>query len=365
MRPERAPLAAVSLSFREAPTGVRVRASAPMDEAQVAGLRAQGVTGVVELHTCARSLWLAAGENPAWTGALLQSMVAARVGGDVLPNVYGGVDAFRHVLRVSVGLESFVQGEADVGAQAVGAFEAAREQGRSCGLLNVLHQGVAHLIAEGRELGFIRQNRGLGQLAVVALRARGADPTRSVGVIGAGAIGERVAASLRRAAWAEPVLYNRTGRQGVRSLDEIEDHEAIVLCTAGPARWFSPRVAHRHVIDLGLPPQCAGDAVGLDALLAGDELRLPAERVELGEAAVARELEAVLHRVRTAHWRRGLAGVQALRDQFLEQELAALLQEAVGELDDDQQRRVLAAARGAFRQYSHRMLTWLRDEANS
>ncbi len=361
MLPEDLSLAAVSLSFRDAPTAVRVRASAPVDETAMARLRAQGVTGLVEVHTCARSLWLAAGEHPGWTGSLLQSMVGARVGNAGLPLTYTGSDALRHTLRVSVGLESFVQGEADVGGQVTAAFDAARAQGRSCLLLNTLQQATAHLLAEGRERGFVRANRGLGHLAVLALQARGADRSRPVGVVGAGAIGGRVIASLRRAGWAEPVVYNRTPKPGTLPLSAIGEHEAIVLCTAGPTPWFVAGPTHRHVVDLGLPPQASGEAIGLDGLLAGDELRLSPSRVSEAERAVEQELGAMLRRVRAPH--RGLAGVQALRDQFLEQELAALLAGAVGELSEDQQRRVVAAARGALRQYSHRMITLLRDEA--
>lgn len=363
MRPERAPLAAVSLTFRDAPTAVRVKASVPLEAALVEGLRAHGVTGIVEMHTCARSLWIASAANAAWIGALLQSSIAARLGGDVLPHVHVGEAAFRHALRVSVGLDSYVQGEADVGAQFAGAFAWAREEGRTDGVLNLLAQSAARIAAEGRERGFIRPNKGLGALAVHALKHRGADLARPVGVVGAGAIGERVVASLRRAGWVEPVVYNRTPRPGTQPLQAIADHhEALVLCTAGPARWFVPQPTHRHVIDLGLPPQCGGDAVGLDELLAGDELRLPTEKIALAEVAVERELGALLARIRTSHWQRGLAGMRALRDQFLEQDLEGLLGEAVAGLSEEHQKRVMSAARGAFRQYSHRMLTWVKDE---
>lgn len=362
MRPERAPLAAVSLTFRDAPTALRVKASLPLEKTLVEGLRAHGVTGLVELHTCARSLWLASANNSAWVGALLQSSIASRLGGEVLPHVHVGEDAFRHALRVSVGLDSYVQGEADVGAQFSSSFAEAREGGRSDGVLNLLHQSAARLLAEGREHGYIRPNRGLGQLAVHTLRMRGADVGRSVGVVGAGAIGERVIASLRRAGWAEPVIYNRSPRPGTRPLTEIGDHEALVLCTAGPEGWFRPRAEHLHVIDLGLPPQVDGRCVGLDELLAGDELRLPSEKVGAAEVAVEREVGHLLARIRTSHWQRGLAGMQAVRDQFLEHDLEGILSDAVSHLNDEQQRKVLAATRGAFRQYSHRMLTWLKDE---
>jgi glutamyl-tRNA reductase len=357
------PLAAVSLTFRDAPSAARTRAAEPFGPAVWDGLRAQGASGIVELHTCARSLWLVSSPHPAWAGALVQSSVAARC--ETLPTLFAGEEAFRFSLRVAVGLDSFVQGEADIGAQFARAFADARSRGRGDGVLNLVAQSAARLVAEGRETGFIRPNRGLGQLATQALARLGADKSRPVGVVGAGAIGSRVVASLKRAGWVEPVVYNRTPREGVLPISAIGDHEALVLCTAGPEGWFTPADSHVHVIDLGLPAQARGGArpvVGLDALLAGDELKLGPERTAKAEAAVERELGALFGRVRRAHLQRGLQGVVALRDQFVESELDALLSASLADLPEDQQRRVLAAARGAVRQFGHRMVTWMREE---
>ncbi|MFZ5475998.1 MAG: hypothetical protein ACOZNI_04425 [Myxococcota bacterium] len=354
------PLAAVSLTFRDAPSAVREKVATPFGPKVWDGLRQQGVSGLVELHTCARSMWLVSAAHPAWAGALVQSSVASRCG--TLPRLMVGEEAFRYALRVSVGLDSFVQGEADIGAQFADAFADARACGRSDGVLNLVAQSGARLVAEGRDGGFIRPNRGLGHLAVMALQRLGADKEKAVGVVGAGAIGGRVVASLRRAGWAEPVVYNRTPREGTRPLSEIGDHEAIVLCTAGPAGWFEPRASHRHVIDLGLPRQCSGEGVGIDALLAGDELKLGAERLARAETAVEREVSALIGRVRRARLQRGLQSVVGLKERFVETELDALLAPSLADLPEDQQRKVLAAARGAVRQFGHRMVTWMREE---
>ncbi len=364
-----APLVAVSLTWRDAPSAVRARAASPMDAARLQGLRAQGVDGLAEVHTCARSLWIASAAQAPWGGALLQSCVAARLGGEVLPTVFVGVDAARHALRVAVGLESYVQGEADIGGQFLGAFDTAREAGQGAVALNLLHQAAARLLVEGRDQGFVRPNRGLGQLAVAALLDRGLDLTRPVAVVGAGAIGARVVASLRRAGAVEPVVYNRTARPDTRPLPTLAagGHTMAVVCTAGPAHGFAPPPGLALVVDLGLPAQVAPGlrVIGLDALLAGDPLRLPDDRLRIAEHAVEREVGGLLARLRAVSWQRGLAGVSTLRDQFLDAELATHLADALGALPEEQQRRVLNAARGAFRQYSHRMLTWIKDEMSS
>lgn len=361
-----APLVAVSLTWREASSTVRARAALPLGDTLYAGLRAHGVEGLVEVHTCARSLWLAAAQHGAWVGSLLQSHVAARAGGEVLPVVYEGVDAARHALRVAVGLDSYVQGESDIGGQFLAAFDDARAAGHSAVALNLLHQSAARLLAEGREQGFVRPNRGLGALSVSALMERGVDLAVPVGVVGAGSIGGRVVGALRRAGAATPIVYNRTPRPDTRPLDTIAagGHHALVVCTAGPARWFTPPPSAAWTIDLGLPAQVADGpgVLGLDAILAGDPQRLPEERVRTAEDAVEREIGGLLARVRAAHWQRGLAGAANLRDQFLDQELETWLAEAIGALPEEHQRKVREAARGALRQYSHRMITWIKQE---
>jgi hypothetical protein len=366
VRPEQAPLVAVTLTWREAPSALRTRATGPLSPGVRDGLRAQGVEGLVELHTCARSLWIAAAPHAPWVGALVQSSIATRLGGEVLPIVYTGIDAFRHVLRVAVGLESYVQGEADIGTQFIAAFDEARAAGQSSAVLNLLQQAAARLLSEGRDQGFVRPNRGLGQLSVAALVEGGVDLRRPVAVIGAGAIGARVVASLHRAGAVEPVVYNRTPRDDTRPLDAVVTggHVAAVVCTAGPARWFRPPPGLATVVDLGLPPQVEDGpgVLALDALLAGDPLRLAPDRLRAGEDAVEREIGALLARVRTAERRRGLAGLCALRDQFLDTDLEAHLAEVLDALPEEHQRRVKIAARGALRQYSHRMLTWVREE---
>jgi hypothetical protein len=140
-------------------------------------------------------------------------------------------------------------------------------------------------------------------------------------------------------------------------------HDAAIVCTAGPARWLKlPHIP--LIIDLGLPTQVADQPglIGLDELLAGDPLKLPASLVRAAEDAVEREIGGLCARIRTAAWQRGLGGAHALRDRFLEDELDGLLAPAMADLSVDQQRKVREATRGALRQYNHRVLTWIKQD---
>ncbi len=358
MSPDPLGLSVVSLSWREAPSRVRALVAGAVPAEVWDGLRLQGGTGLVEVHTCARSMWVLSGESGPWLAALVDAHVRTRCG--VGPTVWSGDDALVYLFRVALGLDSFVQGEADVGRQVSVAFAQARRAGRTDPLLHAVEHGLAHLAAASHRQGFVRPNLGLGQLAVGALEEAGVDRTLPVGVVGAGAIGRRVAASLLRAGWAAPVLYNRTPGPGLLALDRVAGHEGLVVCTSGPPRWFRPPPDARRVVDLGLPSQVEGPAIGLDRLLAGEGLALPAPVLARAEAAVAAEAERVAVGWRNLALRRGLAQANVLRDRFLDECLEEELSEGLDGLEPDQRRRVMRAAEGAIRRYNHQLLTWVR-----
>lgn len=362
MRPERAPLAAVTLTFREAPTSVRARAAERIPDDAMEALRQQGVRGIVEAHTCARSLWLISAENAAWAGALVQSHVASRLGGEVLPQNLVGEDAFRHALRVAIGLESPVEGEGDIGNQLATAFASGQLAERSCAVLNLLQQSCARVVSVGRTAGFVRPMKGLGALSVAVMEREGVTRSEPVAVVGGGVIGRRVHDALRRAGYADIAIYNRTPRPDCHPLSLLSKRvfAGIIVCTAGPTHGIDAKA--RVVIDLGVPAQVAGPTIGLDALLSGPGLRLSGEARALAELAVERELTELFAKTRGLQARRAIGHTQDLRDRFVSDRLDAIFGPALDDLSPAQRKRVLEAARGAIRHYNHEVVTWLRGE---
>ncbi len=361
-----APVAALGLTWREAPTAVREIASAPLSAEDVAGLRAQGLHGLVEVHTCARSLWLLAADDPSWVGALLQARLSARLiqaGCTASPELRVGDLAVRYLLRVSIGLDSFVEGEADVGGQVLDGFQAAAAAAGVSADLQSAWRAVVDLGAEARREGLVRPGRGMGHLAVDTLLREHVPLDSIVGVVGHGRIAKQVCASLGRAGFPSPQVYNRTPSEGVLPLTAIASasHEGWVICSAAGEPWFVSPPGARVVVDLGRPGQVVGTAIDLDALLGGFGLRMRDDARERADGLVDLAVEHWRTRQRIHASHRVLARVQALRDEFVHDRVPELMAEALDGMDAPTRKRMIAAAQQAVRRYSHEVLGALKE----
>lgn len=247
-------------------TGVSWRTASSARRAELASLV---VPGAVAIHTCARDAWLTDGEGPSLPGFAAERL--------------HGRDAVARFLAVACGLDSAVQGEADVGRQVRAALAAS-----DAPIAPTLDHVLARLLRRGRLAEWIREGEGVATLA-----ARAIGPG-SVAIVGAGAMGERVARLVPRA-----VVYNRTLRPGVRALTDLAPADTWVVATSAPAAWFRPPGACALVLDLGHPAQAIEDPrrVSLDALLAGADARLSPDLLASALDAVRIATDDVLGRL--------------------------------------------------------------------
>ncbi len=338
----------VTVTWRDAPSAARARSHGVLTDRSALGRI--GADGLVAVHTCARSTWWGSAKEPAWVAAIVATQVERAVG--VAPVSRIGADGLRHALEVCVGLDSFVQGEEDIGRQVHRALD--EQEDRRDRTLNLLAQATEQLRARGRVEGFVRPNVGVGALAVEALE--GLPASTIVGVVGLGEIGVRVIASLRRAGWAEPVGYNRTPRAGGLGLDALRPHDAWVVCTAGPSGWFQPPAPAHRVIDLGVPAQVGALPMGtarveVDALVTGPGHALPAAMFNAAHAAVDEALANLQARLAAPQNR--LGKVRDVRDRFLA-EVDQYVE--VDGLSTAQQAAVRKATRAALRAYTHQIV---------
>ncbi|MSP91294.1 MAG: hypothetical protein EXR79_05765 [Myxococcales bacterium] len=383
------PLAIVGVDFRIA--SAQWRNVLLLEEAERARLSealtgACQADGLVVLETCNRVEWVTAAPNPLWAADILRAQVVARWrDGDGIdagplpqPASWTGLDAVRHLQRVAVGLESFVQGEREIAGQLQRALTTARQSGRSASVLNALQTAVGRTVRKVQRLTLWRHAaRGVHGLAVDALdSAVAAHPgrVRHVAVVGMGEIGRKTAGLLAiRAGW-KVHRFNRTPREGSGwlGLDSLHDTlarcDAVVVATGArtPVVDLRGRLRSRThplvAVDLGAPAQLAsGPRDPVRVLRLDDLLRTPAAMPAAEErAAVEALIEDGVAEFLVEHRKRELAGVlRAIHDTHAHtahERLPAVLAEALPDLTPERRRRLELAVAELLRDHARTLV---------
>ncbi|MCA1692447.1 MAG: glutamyl-tRNA reductase [Acidimicrobiales bacterium] len=193
---------------------------------------------------------------------------------------YNDDAAAAHLFAVSAGLDSLVLGESQILGQVREAWTAARDEGAAGSRLSALFRHALEVGKRSRaETGIGRGITSLSQAAVAMARQRlGTLAGRSILVVGAGKMGERVVADLAGGQGAEEVLIaNRTwdravalaSRVGGRAVqleglgEALADADVAFTSSAGAdvlieQEMLAPVMAARPdrpllVVDLGMP----------------------------------------------------------------------------------------------------------------
>ncbi|MSQ82806.1 MAG: hypothetical protein EXR77_07800 [Myxococcales bacterium] len=303
------PLAIVGCDFRVASAQWRnLLLPSDLERANLAlALRdAAGVTGLVAVETCNRVEWLASTPMPQWAGEVMRAQMLdrwMRAGVDPLPRIdqmpkpylYCGHAAVRHLLRVAVGLESFVVGEREIAGQLNRSLAAARLAGQGSPFHNALQTAVGRTVKKVQRLTEWRHHgRGVHSLALQVVRQHLDELTQgefkaTVVVVGMGEIGRKIAGLLTVHGKCRVVRVNRTvadERRGEwRPLAHLPEllltADAVVVATGArdPIVDFATlqlpvRAKPTLIVDLGAPAQVCGHGQphlayrGLDDLLA-------------------------------------------------------------------------------------------------
>ena len=137
--------------------------------------------------------------------------------------VHYDADAVRHLFSVSAGLDSAVLGESEILGQVRTAWELAQREHTVGATLNLL---VRHAVETGKrartETTISHHTTSISQAAVaMAVAELGSLDGRRVVVLGAGDMGEGMAASLLAAGAGEVVVANRTWDRAVEVADIV------------------------------------------------------------------------------------------------------------------------------------------------
>ncbi|HEU5137941.1 MAG TPA: hypothetical protein VFU13_22550 [Steroidobacteraceae bacterium] len=327
------PLALVGMSYREAPSAVRAAlagfdsdSSGPSKQLLDAG----EITGVVRIESCARVEWLLASERPSWAAELFSAALigAAENPDHVRPRVRHGAAAVGGLLRVAAGLDSVAQGEHAIGRQVIRAFEQAHEGGTVCRSLHVAWRGVGDLINRARRI--LPQGRTGGVQALVIQRLAGVDRNETVAVFGLGEIGQAMLRALADAGFTAVESFNRASMRAFEAY--VRRAANVIVCSGAPAGWLRlpERAGGARVFDLGSPLQLV-DAPGwklttLDELLDGNGAILPEAEFAALEMECAGVAEKICQTLLAPPPSDTLAAMTAMRTEFMQNKLPALLE---------------------------------------
>ncbi|HEV7770279.1 MAG TPA: glutamyl-tRNA reductase [Solirubrobacterales bacterium] len=199
-------LLALGISHKTAPLDLRERLS--MTEGRAAGVlreltAANGIHEAAAISTCNRTeLYLIVSDpvDAESTALGVLTRQAEMRPTELLGHLYSlrAVEAARHLLQVTAGLDSMIVGEAEIQGQVKRAYELALVEGATGPILNRLFRGA--LAAGGRaraETGISEKGVSIPSVAVeLARRALGDLAERRVLVVGAGETAELVARAL-------------------------------------------------------------------------------------------------------------------------------------------------------------------------
>jgi len=327
------PLALVGMSYREAPSAVRAALVAFDSDAGGPSrqlLEAEEITGIVRIESCARVEWLLASARPSWAAELFSAALigAAENPDGVRPRVRHGAAAVGALLRVAAGLDSVAQGEHAIGNQVLRAFERAHEDGTVCRSLHVAWRGVGDLLNRARRI--LPQGRTGGVQALVIQRLVTVRRDAPIAVFGLGEIGQAMLRGLAEAGFTAVESFNRASMRAFESA--VPRADTLIVCSGAPHAWLTLPAAtgSQQVFDLGSPLQLVAAPgwkhTGLDELLDGNGAVLPEGEFAALEVECASGAEKICHTLLQPPPSDTLAAMTAMRTEFMQNKLPALLE---------------------------------------
>jgi hypothetical protein len=327
------PLALVGMSYREAPSAVRAALAAFDSEASGPArqlLDAGEITGVVRIESCARVEWLLASERPSWAAELFSAALTgtAENPDHVRPRVRHGAAAVGGLLRVAAGLDSVAQGEHAIGRQVLRAFERAHEAGTVCRSLHVAWRGVGDMLNRARRI--LPQGRTGGVQALVLQRLVTVPRDAPIAVFGLGEIGQAMLRALSDAGFTAVESFNRASMRAFEGA--VQRVNTLIVASGAPHAWLTllPADGNKQVFDLGSPLQLVAapgwKLTALDELLDGNGAVLPEAEFAALEMECASVAEKICQTLLAPPPSDTLAAMTAMRTEFMQNKLPALLE---------------------------------------
>ena len=216
---------------------------------------------------------------------------------EITPHLYSQFEdeAVNHLFEVASGLDSAVLGEAEIVGQVRDAWETAMNEGTSRSSLNMLFRHALEVGKRARtETGISRSTASMSHAAVeMAEDILGSLTGKRVLVVGAGEMGEGVAAALSREGVAHITVVNRTEARGAALAEkvgarvsrfenletELSAADVVIACTGAGSTVITRELMKNArvgidspllIVDIALPRDVDASVCELDGITLRD-----------------------------------------------------------------------------------------------
>lgn len=405
-----APIVLVGLSHRTAPVAVRERFSLDEDACRrVLGLmRGAGMREAVVLSTCNRTELYGVGEDGLSADVIRRAATrvlaedrGARLD-EVEPHVYrmDGLDAVRHLFRVSASLDSMVIGEPQILGQAKEAYRIAVESGTVGAVLARFFEKAFKVAKEVRTTTGVGTGQvSVGSIAVDLARKVFGDLSKStVLLLGAGKMAEVVGKTLSAAGARRVVVANRTVEKAMKvaetygwagapltELPELMVEADVVIASLASPGYVIDRqlvkttlMRRRHravfLVDIAVPrviEPAVGEHEGaylynIDDFnqIVEEHMRRRSGDVRKADDIIAREVEGVERYLRALEVQPLIAALGQRAQDLREREVARALKE-LGDAPPEVRKVVEALATSLAGKILHDPICALREAAHA
>lgn len=201
-------------------------------------------------------------------------------------DTYEGIDALRHLFRMSCSLESLVVGEKEILAQVRKAYGRCRESGFTGDFMRLM---MDNLVRTAKEV-YTRTRIARNPVSVVSLAYRKLKETKlpenpRILIVGAGETNQNVAKYLKKHKFSNFTIFNRTLANAKNFAAELGatllplsalstyrgGFDVLITCTGATgaiidadlyARLLRDETDHKVVVDLAVPTDIAPEVVG-------------------------------------------------------------------------------------------------------
>ncbi len=391
------PLAVVGCDFRVASSAWRsALVLDPEERLRMARslIGSKQADGIAFLDTCNRNEWIVSADQPNWTVQLLEAQMIGRWQKNRFSNTpkpyrYVGLEAVEHILRVAVGLESFVTGEAQIAGQLNASIEQARRNGTGSTILNGLGRTVGRVTREAFRAGIQGGlRRGVHGLTLDYLVERFRDELKTVAVVGMGQIGRKTAALLESHTPYKLIRVNRTVWADTHAIvplsrieEVVEEADALVLATGALKPLFSMEEIARwkgkgklELLDLGIPAQIGGTDEnrwnrlhydGLDRLFTAKSKKMDEPSEEKALEIVRQGIEEFSAFCAERPLAPLLEDAQSRHERYIHDKIPDFIEQILPEFDLTRRRQVERDLRGFIREYTNEVIEAIHREANA